>query len=93
MAQRVRRITPEVLKRIIVEEARKIQREVAQEKAKRPEDVDAKETDADELADTLADHVDHYKSLKEHENKLIARLTRVQEAKRLVQKKIARVKK
>lgn len=88
MANRVRKITPEVLKKIIVQEAKKIQQEAAQETAKRPEDVDADEVEADEFADTLGNHIDHYKALKIHEGKLQAKLLKIQEAKKALRKKI-----
>ena len=63
MAQRVRKITPEILKQIIVQEARKLYAEAAQEKAEHPEDVNADETEASEYADTLAHKVDYLKAL------------------------------
>jgi hypothetical protein len=91
MAQRVRKITPEVLKQIIVQEARKLRMEAAQEDADHPEDVDAHELkDASGYADTLGHHIDHYKALKIHEARLKAKLAKIQEAKSVVQKKIAR---
>lgn len=93
MAQRVRKITPEVLKRIIVQEARKLQMEAAQEDADRPEDVDANETDADEYADTLAHHIDHLKALKIHEQRLQQKLQKIAEAKSALRKKISKVSK
>ena len=94
MAQRVRKITPEILKQIIVQEARKLRLEAAQEDADRPEDVDAHELkDAADYADTLGHHVDHYKALKIRENRLKAELAKVQETKTRVQRKIARNRK
>lgn len=93
MAQRVRKITPEVLKKIIVQEARKLQLEAAQEDAAHPEDVDAHETDADEYADTLANHIDHLKALKIHERRLQAKLVQIQEAKSVLRRKISNVSK
>ena len=91
MATRVRKITPDVLKKIIVQEARKIQKEVAQEKAKRPEDVTADEVDAEDYADTLAKQVDHLKALKIHEARLQKKLAQIQEAKTLIRKNINKV--
>ena len=88
MAQRVRKITPEVLKKIIVQEARKLQREAAQEDAGHPEDVTATETDADEYADTLENQIDYLKALKIHERRLAAKLNKIQEAKAKVSRKI-----
>ena len=90
MAQRVRKITPDVLKKIIVQEARKMQMEAAQEKAKHPEDVDAHETEADEYADTLAHHIDHLKALKIHERRLQSKLSKISEQKQKIRRKIAK---
>lgn len=90
MAQRVRKITPEILKKIIVQEARKLQMEAAQEDADHPADVDADETEASEYADTLANKVDYLKTLKIHEKRLQAKLAKIQEAKQKIEKKIAR---
>lgn len=86
MAQRVRKITPEILKQIIVQEARKLQMEASQEDADHPADVDAHETDADEYADTLDHKVDYMKALGIHEQRLRAKLAKVQEAKRKLAK-------
>lgn len=80
MAQRVRKITPEILKQIIVQEARKLQKESI-EGIDRPEDLKADETEADEYADTLEKKVDHLKVLGIHENRLRAKLAQVQAAK------------
>ena len=88
MAQRVRKITPDVLKRIIVQEARKLQMEAAQEDADRPEDVDAKEVDAEDYADTLAHHVDYLKALKIHEARLQKKLAKIAEAKKAIRRKV-----
>lgn len=91
MANRVRKITPEVLKKIIIEEARKIYAEAAQEDADHPEDVDAHELkDASGYADTLGHHIDHYKALKIHEARLQRKLEKIKEAKNVVRRKIQR---
>jgi hypothetical protein len=82
MAQRVRKITPDVLKKIIVQEARKMQMEAAQEKAKHPEDVDAHET--------LAHHVEWLKALKIHERRLQSKLSKISEQKQRIRRKIAK---
>ena len=87
MAQRVRKITPEILKNIIVQEARKLYAEAAQEKAEHPEDVDADETEASEYANTLAHKVDYLKALNIHEKRLRLKLAKIAEAK----KKLGRI--
>jgi hypothetical protein len=93
MANRVRKITPEILKQIIVQEAKKIQKEAALEKAKRPEDVDADEVEADEYADALENKIDHYKALKVREAKLQKTLEQIKEAKLKIRKTIQKAAK
>lgn len=91
MAQRVRKITPDILKRMIVQEARKLQMEAAQEDADHPEDVDAHELkDAGDYADTLAHHVNHLKVLKIHEARLRRKLEKIAEAKKVIQRRVFR---
>jgi hypothetical protein len=88
MAQRVRKITPEILKKIIVQEARKLQMEAAQEDAGHPSDVDASETDASEYADSLEHPVDYMKALDIHERRLRVKLAKIQEAKAKIARRI-----
>ena len=91
MAKRVRKITPDVLKQIIVQEARKMQMEATQEKARHPEDVDAHELkDAGDYADTLAHHVEWLKALKIHERRLQSKLQKIEEQKQIIRRKIAK---
>ena len=89
MAQRVRKITPEILKQIIVQEARKLQRESI-EGLDHPEDSKADETDASEYADALENKIDYMKALDIHERRLRAKLAKVQEAKAKISRKIRR---
>jgi len=90
MATRVRRITPEFLKNLIVKEARRIQKETLETGVKDPKKVKAQEVDADEYADTLEKELDHMKALKIHEQKLLNALQQVREAKTRIQKKNSR---
>ena len=90
MAQRVRKITPEILKQIIVQEARKLQMEAAQEDADHPSDVDADETDASEYAGSVENKIDYMKALNIHEKRLRAKLAKVQEAKAKIARKVSR---
>ena len=90
MSQRVRKITPEILKQIIVQEARKLQMEAAQEDADHPSDVDADETDASEYAGSVENKIDYMKALNIHEKRLRAKLAKVQEAKAKVARRVRR---
>lgn len=78
------KLTPKLLKKIIEEEAAKFGKMVDTEEVA----DDAKETDADEYADSLEKHLDYVKALKIEESRLVARLTKVREAKQRVAKKL-----
>ena len=88
MATRVRKLTPEGLKRIVLDEARKIRLEVLETNKKEAEDVKADETEADEYADTLAKKIDFIKTMKIKEARLRKQLAKVLEAKKRVANKL-----
>lgn len=89
MAQRVRKITPEVLKQIIVQEARKLQAESYYFDKKHPEEVEPEELkDAGDYAHHLENPVDHYKQLKIKEARLLKQLQQIQEKKQQVRRKM-----
>ena len=91
MSRRVRKLTPSTLKRMIREEARKIQVETSDPIAAGLDDtekVSAEEVDADEIAGSLEKDIDHLKVLKIHDSKLVAKLKRLREAKKRLRKRI-----
>ena len=88
MAKRVRRITPNFLKKIIIEEARKLRLETLETGVTDPEKVKAEETDADEFADSLAKDIDHIKDLKIKENRLRKNLKKIQAIKSQLRRRI-----
>jgi len=88
MAKRVRRITPNFLKKIIIEEARKLRLETLETGVTDPEKVKAEETDADEFADSLAKDIDHIKVLKIKENRLRKNLKKIQAIKSQLRRRI-----
>ena len=91
MAKRVRKITPNLLKRIVVEEARKLQAEAITGGDLEPtEKVDAEEVDADEYADSLEKDIDHIKVLKIQEKKLVKRIKKIRETKQRLANRIAK---
>ena len=93
-------LSPARLKRIVLEEKTKLDRrklraltnEVLETGESESEKVAAKapEVDADELADTLEQDVDWMKALKIHERRLRNKLSRVNEAKKKIRKRIIR---
>jgi hypothetical protein len=93
MAKRVRKITPAFLKRVIKEEARKLRLETSdpiEAGVEDPAKVAAEETDADELAGSLAKDLDHIKALKIHERRLVKKIKQIREAKQKLANRIAK---
>ena len=92
MAKRVRKLTAESLKKMIQEEALRLQTETSDPVAagvEKPEKVKAEEVDADDLAGSLEKDIDYIKALKIHEAKLNSKLKKIKEAKNLLSKRIA----
>ena len=93
MSRRVRKLTPSLLRKMVMEEKKRMMRETSDPVAagiEDPEKVDAEEADADELADTLEKDIDHMKVLKIHERKLQRKLKRITEAKKKISNRVLR---
>ena len=90
MARRVRKITPSFLKKMIVDEAKKLRLETLETGVTDVEKVEAEEVDADEYADSLEKDIDHVKALQIHERRLSRKLKAIREAKRLLQRRISK---
>ena len=92
MAKRVRRITPSFLKKIIIDEARKLRVETLEQGKDDVEAVSTDEVEADEFADTLEKEIDFIKALKIKEARLIESLKRIRskrdKMRRRIQKRI-----
>ena len=85
MSKRIKRLTPAVLRKMVMQEA------LSGEPAP-AESVSAEEVDADELgtAKSLEKDIDHAKVLKLEEARLRRRLARVREARKRIGKRILR---
>ena len=85
------KLTTTVLKKIIAEEVSKFRESKLFGDMESTEDAakDAEEVDADEYADSLENHIDHYKALGLEETRLIKRLSQIHEAKKVAAKKVA----
>lgn len=70
------KLTPNLLKKIIIEEKAKLA------------SAKAKEVDADEFASSLEKHVDHLALLKIKEARIRRKLTKIEEAKKKTVKRI-----
>jgi hypothetical protein len=79
------KLTSNILKSIVAEEVAKFKAAKSTEDAA----VDAEEVDADGYGDALENHIDHYKALGLEETRLIKRLARIHEAKKVAAKKVA----
>ena len=88
MSKRVRKVTPDFLKKIIMQEARKLKLETLETGVEDPEKVDAEEVDADAYADSLANDIDYIKALKITERKLIKKIKKIREAKKRLASRI-----
>lgn len=88
MATRVRKITPDFLKKIVAEEARKLKLETLEMGKESPEDVKPDEVDAGDYADTLAKDIDHLKALKIYEQRLQKTMAKIQETKNRLRSRI-----
>ena len=81
MSKRVKKVTPSILKRMIVQEARKLRMEVLETGQENIEKVAAEEVDADELAGSIESGIDFIKVLKIKESRLLRKLKEVKKAK------------
>ena len=83
MSRKIRKLTPAVLRKIVL-------KETLSGVAEPVENVSAEEVDADELGTSkaLAKDIDHAKVLKLEEKRLVKRLKRVQEARRKIHSRI-----
>lgn len=93
MSKRARKLTPAILRKIVLQEKRRMMKETSDPVAagiEDPEKVDAEETDADSYAGSLEKDIDHMKALKVHERKLRLKLKKIQEAKKKIRNRVVR---
>ena len=92
MARRVRKMTPHMIKRMIVQEARRLRKEVLEtgkedvEKAAK----DTDEVDAGEYADSIEQDIDWMKALKIHESRLARKLREVRTTKKRLARRLTK---
>ena len=92
MARRVRKMTPHMIKRMIVQEARRLRKEVLEtgkediEKAAK----DTEEVDAGEYADSIEQDIDWMKALKIHESRLARKLREVRTTKKRLARRLTK---
>ena len=86
MAKKIK-LTPALLRKLVMEEKKKIQESLEQGEES-VEKVDAEEVDADEFADSLEKDIDHIAALKIQESILKRKYAKVKAAKKRLVKKI-----
>jgi hypothetical protein len=86
---RAKKLTPRMLKRMVLQEKRRL-RETLEQGKEDATKVEAEEADADEQADTLEKDIDYIKVLKIAERKLQKKLRRVNEAKKKLRRRVLR---
>jgi hypothetical protein len=85
-------MTPHMIKRMIVQEARRLRKEVLEtgkedvEKAAK----DTEEVDADEYADSIEQDVDWMKALKIHETRLVRKIREVRSFKKRIARRLTK---
>ena len=90
MARRVKKVTPNILKRMIVQEARKLRMEVLETGKEDAEKVHAEEVDADDLAGSIESDIDFIKALKIKEARLLRKLKEVKRTKLKVRNRLTK---
>ena len=87
MSTPFKKLTPEILKQMIVEEASKLQKEVLEQEVENVKDIETAEIEGGDWA-LLNQPIDFMKALKIQERKLIKQLKAIREAKAFVGRKI-----
>ena len=87
-SRRSSKLTASALRKLVVAESRKLQREALSGKLQPTEKVKAEEYEAGEEANTLEKDIDHVKVLKIQERRLRVKLKRIKEAQSRVKRKI-----
>lgn len=101
MARRVRRLTPTLLRRMVLEEKSKFERSRRRRRIREtsdpveagiedPEKVQADEVEPGDEAESIAKDIDWMRALKIQERKLSSKLRRIQETKRRLRARVVR---
>ena len=88
--KKAKRLTPSMLKRMIVQERKKMKEssDPIESGVEEAEDVEAEEVDAEDQADALVKDIDHLKVLKVQESKLRNMLREVSSKREKLSRKI-----
>jgi hypothetical protein len=86
---KVRKLTPAKLRSMVLRERKRLfESDPILKGVEDPEKVDADEVEASEYAGSLEKDIDHLKALKVHERRIVKKLKRIQEAKKVLKRKL-----
>jgi len=87
---KTRKLTPAVLRKLVLQEKRRIQEALESGALEDVEKTKAEEVDADEYANSLEQDIDWMKALKIHERRLKLKLKRIQENRSKLRRRITK---
>jgi len=90
MARRIRRLTPTLLKRMVIAEKKRMLENLGEETPVEKAAKETEEVDAGEFADSIEQDIDWMKALNIKESKLKKRLKRISEVKKKLRGRIIR---
>ena len=92
MSNRVKRMTPSMIKRMIVQEAKKLRMEVLETGKSdiKKAASETEEVDAGDYADSIEQDIDWMKVLKIHERRLARKLREVRTAKKRISRRLTK---
>ena len=85
---RAKRLTPNMLRRLVFEEKKRMLENFGDEEPVEKAAKDTEEVDPDDLADSIEQDIDWMKALKIQEFKLRRKLRRVNEAKKCLRRRV-----
>lgn len=86
--RKTKKLTPKMLRSLVLQERRKLQREVLEQGVEDSEKVKAEEVDADGYAGSLEKDIDHMKVLQIKEQRLKKQLRKIMESRKVLRKRI-----
>jgi len=87
MSKKYRKLTPGLLRKIVLREQRKMS-EALEQGEENIEKIDAEEVPAKDLADSIEQDIDFMKALKIQERRILKKLTEVKKAQRRIRAKL-----
>ena len=87
---KTRKLTPTLLRKLVLQEKRRIRESLASGSLEDVEKVKGEEVEADEYADSIEQDIDWMKALKIHERRLKIKLKKIQENRAKLRRRITK---